>query len=82
MLGYTAPSKAAIRRAINADNNGETNAESKLLDFWRNVQETSFFGPESKVPGDNLVVGPDAYSKRSWYGTLTVNADGKVTAVK
>jgi len=82
MLGYTAPSKAAIRRAINASNNGEVNAESKFLDFWRNVQETSLFGAESKVPGDNTVVGPDAYTDRRWYGTLTVNADGKVTAVK
>jgi len=76
MLGYTAPSKAAIKRAIKDGDN------TRLLDFRANVQETSMFGTESKVPGENTVVGPDAYTDRRWYGTLTVNADGKVTAVK
>jgi len=75
MLGYTAPSKKAIKDAIKGT------GDARLLDFWRNVQETSFFGPESKVPGQNLVVGPDAHTRRNWYGTLTVDANGKVTAV-
>lgn len=76
MMGYTAPSKAAIKRAIKGDEN------THLLNFWANVQETSFFGTEAKVPGENLVVGPDAFSNRKWYATLTVNEHGIVTAVR
>jgi hypothetical protein len=40
------------------------------------------FGTESRVPGENLVVGPDAYTSRKWYGTLTVDANGIVVKVK
>ncbi len=76
MMGYTAPSKKAIKDALKGG------GQYRWLDFYRNVQETSFFGPEAKVPGQNLVVGPDAYSNRKWYGTLTVDANGIVTGVK
>ena len=32
--------------------------------------ETSMFGSEFKPDGRNVVVGPDAYNKRSWYATV------------
>lgn len=76
-MGYTAPSKKAIKDAIKA---GDTSA--RVLDYWRNVQETSFFGPESKVPGENIVVGPDAYTDRRWYATLTVDEHGTVIGIR
>jgi len=44
--------------------------------------ETSLFGLEFKAPGENTVVGPDAYSKRDWYATVTVDADGIITKVQ
>jgi len=76
MMGYTAPSKKAIKDALKGI--GDTG----LLNYWAHVQETSFFGPESSVPGENTVVGPDAYTKRVWYGTLTVDAAGIVTGIR
>jgi hypothetical protein len=76
MMGYRAPSKAAIKAAIKGT------GDSRLLNFWSRVQETSLFGAEAKVPGANLVVGPDAYSDRRWYGTLTVDEHGTVTGIK
>lgn len=75
MMGYTAPSKKAIRDAIKGE------GPAHLTDFYRHVQETSMFGSEAKVPGQNTVVGPDAYTSRKWYATLTVDADGRVTKV-
>lgn len=44
--------------------------------------ETSMFGLEFKAPGDNTVVGPDPYTKRSWFATVTVDADGIILKVK
>lgn len=76
MMGYRAPSKKAIKDAIAGT------GDARLLNFWNRYQETSVFGSEARVPGDNLVVGPDAYTSRKWYGTLTVDADGKVVKVK
>ena len=76
MMGYTAPSKKAIKDALKGA------GDARLLDYWRNVQETSFFGPESSVPGKNTVVGPDAYTNRKWYAELTVDADGTVTGIR
>jgi hypothetical protein len=76
MMGYRAPSKVAIRRAIKGD------GDEQLLRFWSRVQETSLFGSEAKVPGQNTVVGPDAYTDRRWYATLTVDANGIVVGVK
>lgn len=85
MMGYTAPSKKAIKDAIKEFNSRpdmETSKIPPILDYYRNVQETSFFGTESKVPGENLVVGPDAYTNRKWYGTLTVDNVGVVTGIR
>lgn len=75
MMGYTAPSKKAIKDAIKAGG-------GRLTDFYANVQETSFFGLESQIPGENIVVGPDAYTSRKWYATLTVDANGIVTGIR
>ena len=36
-----------------------------------NYVETSMFGAEYKADGDNLVVGPCAYTKRTWYAKVT-----------
>lgn len=86
MMGYTAPSKAAIKRALKVRKPGTYGPEqveaSNLLDFYRNVQETSFFGSEAQVPGENTVVGPDAYTNRKWFATLTVDANGTVTGIR
>lgn len=76
MMGYRAPSKKAIKDAIAG------NGDPRLLRFNSRVQETSLFGSEAQVPGKNIVVGPDAYTDRRWYATLTVNADGIVTGIK
>jgi hypothetical protein len=85
-MGYTAPSKKAIKDAIKESNAtrfpGQIFEVEGPLDFWANVQETSFFGPEAKVPGENTVVGPDAYTNRKWYATLTVNEHGVVTGIR
>lgn len=81
MMGYTAPSKKAIKDAIKASDNA-TVEQARLLTFDRNVQETSLFGLEARVPGENTVVGPDAYTSRKWYATLTVNEHGIVTAIR
>lgn len=77
-MGYRAPSKAAIKRALE----GRAGSDPGLLEYWSRVQETSIFGAESQVPGNNVVTGPDAYTDRRWFGTLSVNADGKVVGVK
>jgi hypothetical protein len=85
MMGYRAPSKAAIKAAIKAMNEAggpSATGVPSILNFWSRVQETSLFGAEAKVPGANLVVGPDAYSDRRWYGTLTVDEHGTVTGIK
>lgn len=34
--------------------------------------ETSLFGPEFKENGKFPVVGPDPYTKRSWYAEVTM----------
>lgn len=51
-------------------------------DFRPYVVETSLFGSEYREPGENTVVGPDAYSKRDWYATVTVDENGIITRVK
>ena len=76
MMGYRAPSKKAIKDAIA----GKDGSDARLLNFESRMQETSFFGPEYKGDGIYTVVGPDAYTKRSWYGNLTVR-DGRVVRV-
>lgn len=78
MMGYTAPSKKAIKDAIKQ----ASGSIPSLLDFRANVQETSFFGNEAVIPGENTVVGPDAYTNRKWYATLTVDAGGIVVGIR
>lgn len=82
MMGYTAPNKATIKRALTLSKDTGTHIVGDVLDFWANVQETSLFGLEARVPGENTVVGPDAYTSRKWYATLTVNEHGIVTAIR
>ena len=81
MMGYTAPSKKAIKDGIKENATGQHVTINRFTDFRANVQETSFFGLEAKVPGVNLVVGPDAYTSRKWFANLTVNAAGIVVKV-
>lgn len=85
MMGYRAASKKALKDAIKAMKAGGGPAVTgvpAVLRFRERVQETSLFGLESKVPGENTVVGPDAYTDRRWYATLTVDEHGTVTAVR
>jgi hypothetical protein len=84
MMGYTAPSKKAIKDQIKlAQQELDITYElRRYLDFRANVQETSFFGTEAKIPGENTVVGPDAYNNRKWYATLTVDEHGMVTGIR
>jgi hypothetical protein len=42
--------------------------------------ETSMFGAEFKPDGVNVVVGPCAYTKRSWYAQVTCR-DGLIVKV-
>ena len=42
--------------------------------------ETSMFGPEYHGDGTYAVVGPDPYTKRSWYANVTVE-NGVIAAV-
>jgi hypothetical protein len=65
MLGASYPTKKALKAAI-----------GQPLDYM----ETSMFGPEYKDDGRFPVVGPDPYTKRSWYATVTM-ANGKIKAV-
>jgi hypothetical protein len=82
MMGYRAPSKKAIKDAIKQYKDAQGVIVPQLLAFEENVQETSFFGFEARVPGENTVVGPDAYTNRKWFATLTVNESGIVTGVR
>lgn len=45
------------------------------------VVETSLFGEEFNPDGDNPVVGPDAYTRRDWYATVTCKG-GIIVKVK
>ena len=96
MMGYKVTSKKAIKDAIKAakeigghdvDEHYRNTGAVSILDFRRNVQHTSFFhghlpDGEANIPGENTVVGPDAYTNRKWYATLTVNEHGIVTAIR
>lgn len=46
------------------------------------IVETSMFGTEFHPPGRFTVVGPDAYTKRDWFATIHVDADGVLTKVE
>ena len=43
--------------------------------------ETSMFGPEFKANGSFCVVGPCAFTKRSWYAQVSMK-DGLIASVK
>lgn len=43
--------------------------------------ETSAFGPEYKENGRFCVVGPDAYERRDWFATVTME-DGLIKKVE
>jgi hypothetical protein len=44
--------------------------------------ETSMFGTEWKPNAMLTVVGPDPYTKRTWYANVWVDADNKILKVK
>lgn len=44
-------------------------------------RETSVFGEEYKADGVVRMVGPDAYRKRTWYATITLE-NGIIKDVK
>lgn len=48
----------------------------------KNYVETAFIGgPEYKRDGSVTMVGPDAFNKRVWYATITLE-NGIITKVK
>lgn len=87
-MGYTAPSKKAIKDAIRERSLTGESAVPDILNFRYNVQHTSWFhdanvdNGEANIPGENVVVGPDAYTDRRWFATLTVDSEGVVTGIR
>ncbi len=65
MMGANYKTKKALKESV-----GEP------LDYI----ETSAFGPEYKDNGTFCVVGPDPYTKRNWYATVTME-DGLIKKV-
>jgi hypothetical protein len=59
MMGAPYPTKKALKAAV-----------GQPFDYI----ETSLFGPEFRPDGDNTVVGPDPYTARKWYATVTCKA--------
>ena len=59
MMGASYPTKKALKAAV-----------GQPLRYI----ETSMFGSEYKEDGSFCVVGPDPYTKRSWYATVTMKA--------
>lgn len=57
MLGASYKTKKELKAAV-----------GKSLRFI----ETSMFGPEYREDGKLTVVGPDPYTKRSWYATVVM----------
>jgi hypothetical protein len=66
MMGASYKTKKALKESI-----------GKPLDYI----ETSAFGPEYKDNGTFPVVGPDPYTKRNWYATVTME-DGLIKKVE
>jgi hypothetical protein len=67
MMGAPYPTKKALKESVGQP--------------FRYI-ETSMFGPEYVAPGDMTVVGPDPYTSRKWYATVTVDGDGNIVKVK
>lgn len=65
MMGASYPTKKALKESI-----------GKPLRYV----ETSMFGTEYKENGTFAVVGPDAYTNRKWYATVTME-DGLIKKV-
>jgi len=66
------PTKAAARRAI------EDNSHAVYIEAT-SIFGNEYDGPVDEAPdGEYYLVGPDPYTKRTWYGTLTVKGD-KIT---
>jgi len=59
MMGASYPTKKALKESV-----------GKPLRYI----ETSMFGAEYKEDGSFCVVGPDPYTKRTWYATVTMAA--------
>jgi hypothetical protein len=57
MMGANYPTKKALKEHI-----------GKPLDY----EETSAFGAEYKENGQFAVVGPDPYTNRKWFATVTM----------
>ena len=57
MMGANYPTKKMLKESI-----------GKPLRYI----ETSMFGPEYKENGKFCVVGPDPYTKRSWFAEVTM----------
>ena len=66
MMGAFYPTKKALKEAT-----------GQSLDYV----ETSMFGSEYKSNGTFCVVGPDPYTNRKWYATVTMTND-IITSVK
>jgi len=69
MMGYYGnfKSKKALRES-------EMGKEPRFM-------ETSMFGKEYRGDGTYSVVGPDPYTSRKWYATITVH-QGRIVGVK
>lgn len=65
MMGAPYPTKKALKESIGQP---------------LRVIETSMFGTEFKPNGTNTVVGPDPYTSRKWYATVTCR-DGVIVKV-
>ena len=70
-IGYRRPkSKKEVKEAVAAD---PGNVSLEATSMFGNEYE----GPVSEAPqGRYTFVGPDPYTKRSFYGTITVTASG------
>lgn len=70
---FTRPkSKKAIKELVAAD-------PSRVSIEATSLHGNEYDGPVSDAPvGKYLFVGPDPYTSRKFYGTLTIKADGKV----
>lgn len=66
MMGASYPTKKALKARIG---------------HRLNYVETSMFGPEYRSDGTFTVVGPDAYTNRKWYATVTMK-DNLIVSVK
>ena len=65
-MGAPYPTKKALRESIGKE--------------FRFI-ETSMFGEEYHGEGSYTVVGPDPCNKRTWYATVTVNAENVIVKV-